>query len=101
MAYTLQVSDKPDKKWMVTKEGSRRKIYFGAAGYDDFTIHRDAARRNLYLLRHKKRENWTVTGINTRGFWSRWLLWNKSTLNQSILDMESRFDIRIKILLID
>lgn len=96
MSYTLQVSDKPEKKWMVTKEGSRRKIYFGSTGYDDFTIHRDSARRNLYLLRHKKRENWTTTGINTRGFWSRWLLWNKTTLNQSILDMESRFNIRIK-----
>ena len=31
-----------------------KKISFGAAGYSDFTIHKDPERKNRYIERHKK-----------------------------------------------
>ena len=34
-----------------------KKKYFGAAGMSDFTIHKDVARKQRYIDRHKKNEN--------------------------------------------
>ncbi len=30
-----------------------KKVYFGQAGASDFTIHKDEARKQLYINRHK------------------------------------------------
>lgn len=78
------------------KKGSRRTIRFGAAGYSDFTIHKDEERRQRYILRHKKNEDWTKSGILTKGFWSYHLLWNKPTIAASINDIQSKFNVKIK-----
>jgi hypothetical protein len=48
------------------------------------------------MKRHRLRENWSKSGIKTAGFWSRWLLWNKPTLDESIRDIEKRFHVIIK-----
>jgi hypothetical protein len=58
-------------------------VDFGAAGYSDYTKHKDPERKQRYIIRHQKRENWTPRGIHTAGFWSRWLLWGEPTLNAS------------------
>jgi hypothetical protein len=90
MFYYPHKSDKPNKKYfIITSKG--RKIYFGAAGMSDFTKHKDERRKELYINRHKARENWEKSGINTPGFWSRWLLWNKPTINESYADIKRRF----------
>jgi hypothetical protein len=72
-----------------------RTIHFGEAGSSDFTKHKDDDRKRSYIARHKKRENWRKSGIQTAGFWSRWLLWNLTTLTQSKHDIESRFGVQI------
>ena len=90
MFYYPYKSDKPNKKYfIITSKG--RKIYFGAAGMSDFTKHKDERRKELYINRHKARENWEKLGIDTPGFWSRWLLWNKPTINESYADIKRRF----------
>jgi hypothetical protein len=68
-----------------------KTIKFGAAGYEDFTMHKDEARKASYISRHQARENWTKTGVDTSGFWSRWLLWNKPTITASLADIKKRF----------
>lgn len=70
-----------------------KNIKFGEQGYQDFTIHNDVDRKRLYDFRHSKKEDWN--NVYTAGFWSKWLLWNKPTLSQSIQDIENRFDIMI------
>ena len=86
-------------KWKVilryTKDGRERtkNIRFGRRPYEDYTIHKDEERKKLYIERHAKRENWTKQGIFTAGFWSRWLLWNRSTISASLEDIRDRFDI--------
>jgi hypothetical protein len=93
--YHLYDSTRGDKKFMViTPEG--RKIHFGANGYEDFTTHRDENRKQSYISRHQVNENWDITGIDTAGFWSRWLLWNKPTIKESIDDITYRFNINIE-----
>ena len=82
------------KKFRVTLENGR-KVEFGAKGYSDFTLHKDPERMQRYLIRHKKRENWSKKGINTAGFWSRWLLWSKPSLNGAIKLIENKFNVNI------
>ncbi len=35
----------------------RNQVYFGAAGYPDFTIHKDEERKSRYIKRHNN-EKW-------------------------------------------
>lgn len=83
------------KKWaaiFTTPAGRSKTVHFGAAGYEDFTVHRDAMRRQRYLERHGRgREDWD--NPLTPGALSRWLLWNKPTLEASIRDFRRRFGV--------
>ena len=90
--YYPYKSDKSNKKYfIITKDN--KKIYFGASGYSDFTIHKEEARKQRYINRHKNNEDWTKSGIDTAGFWSRWLLWNKKTIQDSYKDIKNNFKI--------
>ncbi len=51
--YHPYKSDKPGKKCYIITERNK-KVYFGASGYSDFTIHKDEARKERYIDRHKK-----------------------------------------------
>jgi hypothetical protein len=93
--FYLYRSTHPDKKYSIRTMESTKVILFGAKGYEDFTKHKDEERRTAYLERHEKNEDWTKNGMLTAGFWSRWLLWNKPTIRESIDDIENRFNIRI------
>ena len=66
-------------KWRATFPNGK-KVVFGRKGYSDYTIHKDVERMHRYLTRHKKRENWGPGGKYTAGFWSRWFLWSKPSL---------------------
>ena len=46
-------------------------------------------RKELYINRHKK-EDWT--DITKAGFYSRYVLWNKPTLQESLKDMKIKFN---------
>ena len=66
------------KKYTATLPDGK-KVNFGAKGYQDFTQHGDKARRKNYLARHGAGgQNWGDR--ENAGYWSRWLLWEKSTL---------------------
>lgn len=52
---------------------SNYKTHFGSAGMSDYTINKDDKRKELYINRHKKNEDWT--SINP-GSLSRYILWN-------------------------
>lgn len=90
----LKKSTNKNKKWMITFPDGKT-VHFGATGYSDYTLHKDKARMSRYLVRHQSRENWTKSGIHTAGFWSRWLLWNRPSLRDSIKDVERKFNLQI------
>ena len=69
------------------------KIYFGAKGYEDYTTSKDKKRKQLYIDRHKKREDWT--DAMTAGFWAKHILWNKETIKESVEDIEKKHKITI------
>ncbi len=64
---------------------------FGAKGYEDYTIHNDYERKKRYLLRHKSNEDWN--NPKSAGSLSRFILWNKKTLSESIFDYKKRFNL--------
>jgi len=69
----------------------RRIVHFGAKGYEDFTTHKDEDCKDAYLARHKTNEDWNDP--YTAGALSRWILWNKPTLQASIADYKKRFNL--------
>ena len=90
--YLLHKSNRPSKKFYVeTPKG--KKIYFGAAGYADYTMHKNPARKYNYITRHSVNEDWT--NLDKAGTWSRFILWNLPTIQESIADMARRFNIKI------
>ena len=90
----LQKSNHPAKKLMVTI--GNKTIHFGAKNYSDYNKHKDKSRMHRYLKRHRSRENWSKSGIKSAGFWSKWILWNKPGLLESIKNTEKRFNISIQ-----
>lgn len=93
MQAVISVSKDSRKKFDVKIQN--KVISFGAKGYEDFTTHKDESRKENYIKRHQKNEDWT--NPLTAGFWSRWLLWNKGSLAQSAADIEKRFGIKVKL----
>jgi hypothetical protein len=90
----IKKSDKPKKKYkavLYDKDNKTKTIYFGSAGMSDFTKHKDEKRKQLYINRHKKRENWNVP--DTAGSLAKHILWNKPTLKESIADYKKRFNL--------
>lgn len=92
----LKKSTNPNKKYMVFIEGKTggKTVHFGARKMSDYTKHKDEDRKRNYIARHKKRENWNKSGIKTAGFWSRWLLWNKTTITASKRSISNRFGVK-------
>jgi hypothetical protein len=97
---SLNPSPKAGKKYRVVllnDEGRERTIDFGAKTYEDYTMIQDEPkekrenRRYVYLSRHRPREDWTITGVYTPGFWARWILWNKPTIRGSLSDVRKQF----------
>ena len=92
----IKKSTNPKKKLMAvfsSKDSSRTKTtHFGSAGMSDFPTHKDAARKQRYLGRHRKRENWSDP--TTAGALARWILWNKESRRSSISDFKSRFNLK-------
>ena len=99
--YYLEKSDNPKKKYMVSflnpKSGRVKSIHFGAKGMTDYILSKgDDERKQRYIDRHQKREDWT--NLEKAGTWALNVLWNKRTLKASIKDMEKKFNIKINLI---
>jgi hypothetical protein len=88
---SLKKSGRRGKKYVAVLEDGlvRHTVHFGAAGYTDFTINKSEEKKAAYIARHQVTEDWDDP--RTAGFWSRWLLWNKPTLRESLADLRRRF----------
>ena len=85
-------SHKLNKKYMAIFmiDDNLKITHFGDDRYEDFTMHRDTKRKQRYINRHQH-ENWD--NPTSAGTLSRFLLWNKSTLIESIKDFKKRFNL--------
>jgi len=98
MQVEIKESSRKDKKLMaIFYDANNFKVkttHFGAVGYEDYTIHKDSVRKERYIQRHKCNENWNDP--MSAGCLSRFILWNKLTLNGSITDYCKKFKLKIK-----
>ena len=72
-------------------EGDKKKVNFGAAGMDDYTITKDKEQRERYRKRHQK--DLRTNDPMRPGYLSYYLLWNKPTLQESIKDYKKKFNL--------
>jgi hypothetical protein len=90
----IKTSNNKDKKLdaIFERDGRTKVVSFGASGYRDFTKPpHDEERKRLYLERHQKREDWN--NPVSAGALSRYVLWNKPSLQESIKDYKKRFNL--------
>jgi hypothetical protein len=88
----LEPSEQKTKKWrVILPDGD--SVNFGAKGYDDYTTHGDPKRKERYIKRHQKREDWG--DWKTAGFWSRWLTWEEPSLDAAIGKLKRKFKIKV------
>ena len=95
----IKPSTNEDKKLMAKFEnnGRTKTIHFGAKGYMDYTKYyaKDPAeakiKRDAYDARHKVNEDWS--NPQTAGTLSKYILWNKSTIEASKADFKKRFNL--------
>ena len=85
----VKLQDTDKKKFKVilmnTITGRNKSIKFGANGYENYTSgHLDEKRKASYIARHKKREDWGKSGVDTAGFWSYWFLWKFKTYKDAL-----------------
>ena len=94
--YFLYKSTNPDKKFMIKhlNDATNRinTLHFGSSQYSDFTTTNNERSKQLYKLRHLS-DN--LNDLSYPGCWSWHLLWNKTTLEKSIIDMQKKFNINI------
>jgi hypothetical protein len=76
-----------------TENNREKTVKFGASGYEDFTTHGDEKRKERYIKRHDKREDFEnpITAASL----SRYILWNKPTIEDSLKDYLNRFKNKI------
>ncbi len=71
----IRLSDKAKKKYMVFNHDTRKWVYFGQVGYEDFTKHGDQLRRENYLRRTENiKGNWKENKYSPNNL-SRNILW--------------------------
>jgi hypothetical protein len=91
----IKKSSKPEKKLMAIftmSNGRTRTTHFGAEGMSDYTKNRDKDRKQRYLKRHRRNENWN--NPLSAGALSRWILWNKESRGASVADYKRRFNLK-------
>jgi len=87
----IEKSTNPSKKYdaFLDVNGRERKVSFGASGMSDYTLHHDEERRERYIQRHKKNEDWNDP--LTAGFWSFHYLWEFKSKTQALRHIKEKY----------
>ena len=94
MEVIIKKTSNPKKKFSAVIDG-KKTIHFGQVGASDYLHHKNDEMKQLYIKRHMKNEDWS--NPLTSGFWSKHLLWNKKTIDDSIADINKKYNIVAKI----
>jgi hypothetical protein len=88
--YIIQ-SDRKDKRYKAIFDNGKQ-VHFGLKGGQTYIDHMDKLKRENYLKRHIKRENWDDP--YTAGSLSRFITWgDSSNINKNLIDFKKRFNV--------
>ena len=82
MKIIISKSSSANKKYDALIDG-KQTLSFGAKGYSDYTLNKDPARRLNYIKRHSN-EDWSRSNVASAAWLSRYILWEKPTLQEAI-----------------
>jgi hypothetical protein len=85
---TTKNEEVKDKKIKTTHFGYKDKDGFGSTYID----HKNDDKKDAYIARHKVNEDFN--DYMSAGSLSRYILWNKKTLRESIADYKRRFSLQ-------
>ena len=89
---SLEKSNKPDKKLVITFSDPKLTIHFGSKNSSTYLDHHDKTKRSNYLKRHMVNEDWEHVNA---GSLSAYLLWGPTTdLNTNLTEYLNKFNIR-------
>jgi len=100
MEVIIKLSDRPDKRYMAVFYDKNNKIKTTHFGYavtegnikkygSTYIDHKNDELKGNYIARHKVNEDFS--DYMSAGSLSRYILWNKKTLRESIADYKRRF----------
>ena len=90
MEVVISKSNNKNKKYKAEIDG-KKTVHFGDNRYQDYTQHKDNKRKENYISRHAKNEDWSKSNIASAGFMSRYVLWEKPTLKGSIDNLNNKY----------
>lgn len=82
--YKMEFYKKEDGKFKRFKSTK-----FGASSMSDFTKHKNEERKKRYIERHRANERWDDP--YSAGALSRYILWNKTTIEASYISYKNKF----------
>jgi hypothetical protein len=99
MEVIIKLSDRVDKRYMAVfydKDNKVKTTHFGYKDKDGFGStyidHKNDDKKDAYIARHKVNEDFN--DYMSAGSLSRYILWNKKTLRESISDYKRRFSLQ-------
>lgn len=96
MFVEIKKSNLKNKKWTaVFYDGDHKKVkttHFGDNRYNDYTQHHDNMRKQAYIDRHQKNEDWT--DYMSAGTLSKHLLWTHKDFNKALSEYLKTFNLK-------
>ena len=90
---SLEPSVIKNKKWTAifkTSYHKQKTVHFGHNRYDDYTIHKDPRRAELYMLRHR---NDNLDNPLSPGALSQYILWSSPDFQTGLQNYINHFNI--------
>jgi hypothetical protein len=94
MKFTLEPATDKKHRWVgvfTDEDGTTKRIPFGDATMENYTMHKNPLRKENYLQRHRSREDWNDP--MTAGALSRWILWEVPNLQEAVRRFRRRFSL--------
>ena len=91
--YILKNSTNKGKRYVIIM-GDTMQHHFGSDVGKTYIDGRSNKEKNAWEARHKGDKNYN--NIHSGIYWSRFLLWNKKSLKESIKELEKKLNIKIK-----
>lgn len=96
MFVEIKKSTLKNKKYTaIFYDANRKRIkttHFGDNRYHDYTTHQDDTRKQAYINRHQKNENWN--DYMAAASLSRWILWEHKDFDKAVREYMKKFNLK-------